>query len=182
MDKQKKIIIVLLLSILILTGIFIYKVLTPRNNNTSNNTSNIAKNNNVVLDNTANTIRTTDSITPNLHTFNTKTIVSNVIDIIIILLVIPLLLKKFNLGVGVAVLTIWRLLKVFILGGFASFGSFIAIAIFLILYSYLLLSLVEKFLLDTNIITFVVGTFLLDGVLFYVTSFIFALIIARILV
>ena len=186
MQNSNKIIIILLTIILIsgtILGIKIYK---------SKNESEVVSTNSTYIEDTIkDKNNSTIKNSVNLDKLSSKNeniyanLVVNIINLVIIMAVIPILLRKFNLLICVTIMTIYRILLLIIVGGnIFALGIVVALIVlaFTFIYYLILLWLIEKLLLDINPIAYFFGVLFFEVISSWGATFLLTLLLTKLLI
>lgn len=193
-NKGTSLIAILIFIILILSCILIIKVKSFKNKSEINNAQNIEKINYNYTDTEENNEIKNNEEEISTKTYNIKNdqlrinkiddkyIIRNIADIIILLLIIPFLLKRYKLYIGIIFLTIYNILIFLFTSSTLSLLPILIIVPFFLLYNYLLLLITEKILLDISLISYVIGFIFLQFILYYTVMFLYSILLMIILV
>lgn len=179
MGNRNKTILILLVFILIagtILGIKVYKGNTAREV-TITNTSEVNKEENDI-DNKL--LTSLDSPSSQKEENIYSKLIINIINLIIIMVVVPQLLRKYNLLPCVIIMTIYRIILMLFQGGnlfvLGFLGMLIVIA-FIIIYYYILLWFIEKVLLDVSPVAYFFGVLFFEIIASWGSTFLLALLI-----
>lgn len=193
MENRNKTIIVLVILIIVLSIILGIKILNKSTNaneilKSSNlQSENLEKNNSITNSDTDNIITNNIEINQNNNiiydsgeviskSLTSKKLIISIINIIIILAIVPIILRRYNLITCVIIMVIYELLASLILGTLIP-GLFIKI-IYSFAYYYLFLWIVNKFLLEAEAIPYFFGVIITNIAINWIFEFILALILS----
>lgn len=196
MENRNKTIIILVATIIILIAILGVKILSDsRDSNKETNSNNVqinSENNNLIINNEIeNIINENEIIESNNETtydsgeainkfLTSKSLIIGIINTIIILAIIPMLLRKYNLITCVIIMTIYELIITLIIGNLFTLGILgilIKIVVTFVHY-YLFLWIVDKLLLEVGAVTYFFGVIVTNIAINWLFEFVLVLILS----
>lgn len=196
MENRNKVIIILVAAIIILIAILGVKILSnSSDSNKEINSNNIqinSEDNDLIINNeTENIINDNAIIESNNETtydsgeainevLTSKSLIIGIINIIIILAIIPMLLRKYNLITCVVVMTIYELILTLIIGNLFTLGILGILIKIVVTFAhyYLFLWVVDKLLLEVGAVAYFFGVIITDIAINWFFEFVLALILS----
>lgn len=171
MDKQNKLIVGLMILVLLLTAILLLKT-----TKTVQEIDETTIENHTLEENQQNIERPKDYMV-------IKKIVWTIADILMVLVFMPMILKKWDLVISVVILTFYKVLETILINGVSSGAMvLIVVTVFLLFYAFILLYLMKRYLLNLKPVIFVIATMVLEGIIYHSIVWMFSWVAVNFLV
>ena len=182
MDNSNKIILILVTIILIfgvILGIKIYNGNKTRELDI-NDLNNIYVEDETIEDTTLTSSTKTNQLSLTKDGSGYIKLIGNIIELIVIMIIVPQLLRKYNLLFCVIIMTIYRIIFVaFLVNNFWALGllGILMLIVFYFVYYVILLWFIDKVLLDASPVVYFFGLLIFEGIALFGSTWALALLI-----